>query len=278
MLILIHSETNKSTIAQNLGRSEYSYYFVLKEYRPVLERLGRVVEITDPDEQVDRLYLEALGRGEECVFLSFSPPHRTPMHYACPTIPVMAWEFSTIPNEVWCNEPRHDWRTVLRAAGGAITHSSYTVNAVRDAMGADYPVSAIPAPVWDRFAERRQQHQPQSLAHPIKLKMKGSLVDSRQLDLRAFGPPHLRQGKGIDFDAPVRERELVLDGVVYTSVFNPGDGRKNWEDMLSAFCVSFREVEDATLVLKLTYHDAEEALTDILHHLYKNQPYAAGSS
>ena len=54
MLILIYSETNQRTIAQNLGRSEYSYYFVLKEYRPVLERLGTVVEVTDPDEEVDR--------------------------------------------------------------------------------------------------------------------------------------------------------------------------------------------------------------------------------
>jgi glycosyltransferase involved in cell wall biosynthesis len=43
--------------------------------------------------------------------------------------------------------------------------------------------------------------------------------------------------------------------------------------MLSAFCVTFREVEDATLVFKLTHHDAEEALADILHHLYKNQSY-----
>jgi glycosyltransferase involved in cell wall biosynthesis len=273
MLILIHSETNKSTIAQNLGRSEYSYYFVLKEYRPVLERLGTVVEITDPDEQVDRLYRECLARGEVCVFLSFSPPHRTPVHYACPTIPVFAWEFSTIPNESWYGEPRNDWRVVLRAAGAAITHSSYTVKAVRDAMGADYPISAIPAPVWDRFAARGQQLERQPQAHQVKLKLKGLLVDSRQLDLRAFGPAHLRKGRAINFQAPIQEHELVLDGVVYTSVFNPGDGRKNWEDMLSAFCVSFREVEDATLVLKLTHHDAEEALSDILHHLYKNQPY-----
>lgn len=43
--------------------------------------------------------------------------------------------------------------------------------------------------------------------------------------------------------------------------------------MISAFCATFRDNEDATLVLKLTHHDAEEALTDILHHLYKNQSY-----
>ncbi|BAP25365.1 hypothetical protein NCGM1900_6311 [Pseudomonas aeruginosa] len=38
MLIIIHSETNKTTIRQNLGRPEYSYYFVLKEFRPLLEQ------------------------------------------------------------------------------------------------------------------------------------------------------------------------------------------------------------------------------------------------
>lgn len=273
MLIIIHSETNQHTIAQNLGRSEYSYYFVLKEYRPVLERLGRVVEVLDPQVEVDALYLECLSRGEPCVFLSFSPPHRTPVHLACPTLPVFAWEFSTIPNEPFAGEPRNDWRTVLAACGAAITHSSYTVNAVREAMADDYPIIAVPAPVWDRFAARGSQLQEQTTTEPLRLTIKGLVADSRTLDLNAFGPAHLRSGAGIDYTAPVTEQELLLDGVVYTSVFNPGDGRKNWEDMLSAFCVSFRDVEDATLVLKLTHHDAEEALSDILHHLYKNQSY-----
>lgn len=273
MLILIHSETNQHTITRNLGRSEYSYYFVLKEYRPVLERLGRVVEVSDPQTEVDALYLDALSRGEDCVFLSFSPPHRTPVGFACPTLPVFAWEFSTIPNEPFAGEPRNDWRNVLRATGAAITHSSYTVNAVREAMGAEYPIVAVPAPVWDRFSARGAQLQRQSTASQVRLTIKGLVADSRELDLRAFGPAHLRAGEGIDFAAAPREYELVLDGVIYTSVFNPGDGRKNWEDMLSAFCVTFREQEDATLVLKLTHHDAEEALTDILHHLYKNQSY-----
>ncbi|MFJ4193757.1 glycosyltransferase [Pseudomonas sp. NPDC089534] len=273
MLIIIHSETNRHTIAQNLGRSEYSYYFVLKEYRPVLERLGRVIEVTDPAREVDALYLECLGRGEPCVFLSFSPPHRTPVHLACPTLPVFAWEFSTIPNEPFAGEPRNDWRTVLAACGAAITHSSYTVDAVRQAMDPGYPIVAVPAPVWDRFAERGAQLSREPLAGAVQLKIKGLVADSRRLALDAFGPVHLRRGKGIDFAAPVAEQTLTLDGVVYTSVFNPGDGRKNWEDMLSAFCVTFRDTEDATLVLKLTHHDAEEALGDILHHLYKNQPY-----
>ncbi|MDO5690949.1 MAG: glycosyltransferase [Pseudomonadota bacterium] len=48
---------------------------------------------------------------------------------------------------------------------------------------------------------------------------------------------------------------LVLNGVVYTAVLNPNDGRKNWEDMLSAFCWTFRDVEDATLLIKASQHD-----------------------
>lgn len=68
MLIIIHSETNKSNIQQNLGRPEYSYYFVLKEFRPVLERIGQVIEVSNPDELVDRLYFDSQSRGEDCVF------------------------------------------------------------------------------------------------------------------------------------------------------------------------------------------------------------------
>ena len=66
-------------------------------------------------------------------------------------------EFSTLPSETWHGEPRHDWRHVLRHSGRAITHSSFTVDVVRAAMGRDYPVLSVPAPVWDRFANRASQ-------------------------------------------------------------------------------------------------------------------------
>jgi len=46
-------------------------------------------------------------------------------------------------------------------------------------------------------------------------------------------------------------RELELSGAVYTSVFDPDDGRKNWEDMVTAFCWAFRDQQDATLILKM---------------------------
>ena len=44
---------------------------------------------------------------------------------------------------------------------------------------------------------------------------------------------------------------LTLSGLVYTSVFNLGDFRKNYLDMLSAYLTAHRDRPDATLVLKL---------------------------
>jgi len=52
-----------------------------------------------------------------------------------------------------------------------------------------------------------------------------------------------------------RRPHLDLSGVVYTSIFNPGDGRKNWDDLLTAFVWALRDCDDATLLVKLVTKD-----------------------
>ena len=166
MLIIIHSETNQHTIAaEPWAARSTAITSCSRSTDPVLERLGRVVEVSDPQTEVDALYMDCLCRGEACVFLSFSPPHRTPVNFACPTLPVFAWEFSTIPNEAFAGDPLNDWRTVLRASGAAITHSSYTVNAVREAMGADYPDHRGTGPGMGPFFRARRPLATSALGH-----------------------------------------------------------------------------------------------------------------
>ena len=99
MIFYVYSKLNKDTIAYNLGEPEYSYYFVLQEFLPVLKEFGEVVFINDPETEVDPLFTEALERGVLSYFLSFTPPHLTQTGLKCPTIPIFAWEFSSIPNE-----------------------------------------------------------------------------------------------------------------------------------------------------------------------------------
>lgn len=53
-------------------------------------------------------------------------------------------------------------------------------------------------------------------------------------------------------------RPLSISGLVYTSIFNLSDRRKNVEDMLSAFLLAFQDRPDVTLVLKLATNPVRE--------------------
>ncbi len=52
---------------------------------------------------------------------------------------------------------------------------------------------------------------------------------------------------------------LTLSGVVYTTILNPFDARKNWRDLLSGYLLALRDREDATLVVKLVVSAEWEA-------------------
>jgi hypothetical protein len=267
MIIITYSETFTAMVKKRIGESEYSYYFVWKEYRPILDRMGIVVTVGDPENEVDAIYRSAAAHGESCVFLSFTPPHQTLIDLECPTIPVFAWEFETLPTEIWDHEPRNDWRNVLGPLGRAITHSEFAAHTVKGSMGDDYPIAAIPAPVWDRFDALRRRIPQSPICQGVALEVVGTVVDTAdpQLDLPtrmlppATGP-----------DAPAR---IHLEGVVYASVFNPQDGRKNWHDMLCAFCTTFRDDADATLIFKLTHHDVAKAFEHMLNILDRLTPF-----
>lgn len=362
MKILVYSATNAATIRTNLGAPEYSYYFVLKEFLPALRELGEVVVIDDPAEQVDPIYHECRQRGEGCVFLSFSPPHKTLNTLECPTVPVFAWEFDTIPDEIWLNDAEQDWSFMLRQFGQAITHSRSTIDAVRKKVPPSYPMLSVPSPVWDAFDGLRRL---KDLRGAGRINGKGVVFDTAKLNLQQFlqaDPEHwhllfkgepapgvvgepespipavetqtetpvypppenladclrvtrryagawyqmavadllperlkclvrrLRGHKEIApgplpeavvavpepmAEDPFPQRALFtpaafsveLSGVVFSTVFNPYDGRKNWPDLLSAFCSAFADKPDAVLVFKLTHREFCSAMTEMLRFL-----------
>lgn len=366
MKILIYSETTAATIKTNLGLPEYSYYFVLKEFLPALRELGEVVIVEQPAQEVDAIYAQCLAANEPCVFLAFAPPNKTPIHLRCPTVSVFAWEFDSIPNECWLNDPSQDWGYMLRQQGQAITHSAFTVATVHEVLGARYPVISVPAPVWDHFADIRSSAQWNPTAVRSFQLAKGVVLDSRAIDLadylyadpdkvheKTYGryglepvateapepieakveaavvddeasaalarpdlrgwlritlryliewyrlvlcdalPGFLQCVLGVRRSEPeamvpvsLPEREAAdstgkeesteidplapsshcveLEGVVFTTVFNPYDGRKNWQDLLTAFCIALRDKPDATLIFKLTHREYHSAVTAML--------------
>jgi hypothetical protein len=72
---------------------------------------------------------------------------------------------------------------------------------------------------------------------------------------------------------PVMRIRTRLHGVVYTAVLAPAAGRKNWEDLITAFCWTFRDTDEATLVLKLTGTDLAHQHIRLLMLLTKLSPF-----
>lgn len=276
MVIVVYSETNAALVEQKLGASEYSYYFVLKAFLPVLQELGHIVTVTDPGREVHAIHRRALQDGDDCIFLSFSPPHRTPLGLACPTIPVIAWEYDTIPNETWYGQRQQDWRFVLNQFGRAITLSSFSAEAIRSAMGTDFPVASIPAPIYNRFEALPAEPKESAGSSRLQLTIPGRIVDTRAAEPSNFSPQGRRVGDALpsrESTEPSKPVSLELDGVIYLAVLNPEDYRKNHFDLLGGFCWAFREVDDATLVLKLSHHDADVSISNLMEYIHRLSPF-----
>lgn len=64
-----------------------------------------------------------------------------------------------------------------------------------------------------------------------------------------------------------------LSGVVYTSVFDPSDDRKNWIDMLTAFVFAFRSKGDATLLLTMNNPSLLSFLGTFHQYLQRLAPF-----
>lgn len=66
---------------------------------------------------------------------------------------------------------------------------------------------------------------------------------------------------------------MRLGGIVYTSVLNPADGRKNWLDIITAYCWAFRDNPDVTLVLKMIKGDSQSYRHELFITLAQLAPF-----
>jgi len=179
MIFLVYCSLDDDSISTSLGAADYSYYFVLKRFIPLLQRHGQVVTLQQP--ATDAVIASYLDR-DSCIYLSFTPPDKLAAITLCPAVPVFAWEYSTIPDETF-GHPEDDWVADLRACSRAITHSRFAVDVVRAQLGQDYDIVSIPAPLWDdcaRLREARAQQQPRGLDG---LDLNCTIIDSASYEL-----------------------------------------------------------------------------------------------
>ena len=179
MKILVYCPLNRDNIETSLGTADYSYFFVMQRFLPLLAEIGDVEVLAEPpgDELV-----AGYQQADKVIYFAFTPPDKALGPTLCPVVPVFAWEYSTIPDEAF-KYPRDNWVEDLHATGQAITHSSFAAQVVREQLGQDYEIAAIPAPLWDACEELRQQRGNTSPRGLDGLALNCKVIDSNNYDI-----------------------------------------------------------------------------------------------
>ena len=177
---ILYSHFTEDVIQDHLGEPDAGYCFVLRAFRRVLRDLGSVNIVRDPETEVGPITEECRARREFCVFLPFAPPPKTTLDLECPTVPVIAWGFSTIPDETWDDDARNDWRLALAKVGRVITLSRYSAHVFAGAMGADFMIAVVPAPIRNRMSDAFPS---EPVTAGLEIEAAGRILDTAAMQL-----------------------------------------------------------------------------------------------
>jgi glycosyltransferase involved in cell wall biosynthesis len=303
--LLVTSVYQRSTLVQNFGAEAYSYRIVYQAFADLLSRWGQVLEIEQPATALQPTVDAIRSAGQSPLHLSFLPLHLMPFTGESADVSVLAWEYPDIPDEDLDGE-QHNWVKMAKRTAGIITHTNFSRDAFLRARVSTpvhvvpVPIRAACFELGERDARRviRLECPCYVLHHPQPIPRSSApsgVVSKRWRHLIREGGRQVyratlkrclprsvhttmaaafetmremkRQLHLSQSDVLIAPRPFVdLSGVVYTSIFNPFDGRKNWVDLLTGFLIALADRADATLVLKLVISKtrAEAALREIL--------------
>ena len=234
--LVVSTVAAEGEIAARIGSASYSYYYVYQAFATLLERWG------GPRVHLAFVPLDAFQPAEDA-----------------PNVAFPFWDFPDVLDE---------WAQTAGTLDLLLTSSEFTRDAfVRAGVRAPIRIVRVPArPEWLALPPwQPAQHSvvdapcyvvpstpaspaPASRAKAFYQRHVRSRFSRRSAEaLRAAAATWL---EGAAVDCP-EASELELSGIVYTTVFNPFDQRKNWPDLVSAYLFALRDCDDATLVLNL---------------------------
>jgi len=286
-VLLVSSVFADAEVPTALGRDAYSYHFVYRAFRTLLQRLGRIEEIDRPESRLDYAGDRARRAGHTAIHLGFQPLQLVYLSSLVPNVAVPFWEFPDIPDEDIDGNPRHNWARVAAHLDGIICASAFTRAAFVKA-GVRTPIHVVPVPIRDEYfalsawtpTERAQlaapvhllaprrspgiepppwdAQQPRDAVAAVHAMGQGLLratlprwLDHRVGQLGQALRRRLREAPAHPMDTIASRTLLESSPIVYTSFVNPFDQRKNWGDLLSAFLLALRDHDDALLIIKL---------------------------
>jgi len=255
----------KRGIAARMGSASYSYYYVYEAFAPLLERWASVIlsradgEGSPADVRTGFLAVDA-ARNDTDVHLGFVPLDTFQRMPGVPNVAFPFWDFPDVLDE---------WARTAGTLDLLLTSSEFTRDAfVRAGVRTPIRIVRVPArPAWLALPPWQPAQRvvvdcpcyvvPSAPARPAPLFSRAKAFYQRHVRprLSARSTDTLRAAAYAWRDSAAADcpatAQLELSGIVYTTVFNPFDQRKNWPDLVSAFLFALRDRDDATLVVKL---------------------------
>ena len=267
---------------RNMGAAGYSYEFVLRAIRPLLEKLGTVVRVPNTARDLAEAVRAFKDRGLVPVHLGFLPYQDFLFVPGVAHVVMPMWEFPDVPREAWKGNRQYNWPETANRADLSLVSGPFLEGALRRA-GVTKPLRIVPVPVPDGYFDI----PPWDPAETTRLECPAYVFGPCEEAVAQSGKPGSATGlwEGARWTAStamawtlgrrrydhlaravkrwMRKRVLpyplanglTLSGVVYTSVLNPNDRRKNWQGLIRAFLTALGDQPDATLVLKLATDD-----------------------
>jgi glycosyltransferase involved in cell wall biosynthesis len=299
--VVLTSYRTGATRGRDLGVPGYSYDLVARLFSPLLARWGEVIPVARDGDAVEAAVQAARGRGLDPIHVGFLPCQDMVFARSAPNVIVPAWEFPDVPDEAFEGNPQNNWVATANRCDLAIVGGQFTVDSFRRA-GIRAPIRVVPVPTlpeyfrvprWSAEAITRigcpayvfpnpdvspQElwDAPDSVGQAEKPDLPTRRAWLERLELIA--PPLLTQAARFlaqrwsadrwrSYVRRCRRENLELSGIVYTCIFNPHDGRKNYQDLLTGFVSALHDRPDATLVLKLV--TAERLMIDRVLDFYR---------
>jgi len=273
--LVVSTIADEQETPMRMGSASYSYYYVYQAFAPLLRRYGTVVETVRPEERLDELVRAGTGEGARPTHLGFLPLdafHRTSL---APNVAFPFWDFPDLPSSPLGGKVHNNWAAIANELDLILTSSEFTRDTFVRA-GVRTPIAVVPVPVRQSYLDAppfdaNQRTTIDCRAHmlmPVRSGVRGAsratdlyhrylrprlsrrATDTVSVAAHAFSAlrGELRELRTIDCESST---SFELSGIVHTTVLNPFDQRKNWQDLLTAYLFALADCDDATLVMKL---------------------------
>lgn len=302
--ILTTSSFTSAEMPHRCGDDCYSYYYVQRAFVPLLRQWAEVREVEQGASRLDEAVSAARLQPSAPLHLSFLPPQYMPLADDAANVAFPFWEYPDVPHYDVAGNPRYNWLRLTQRVDAMVTACEFT-RAAFERAGAQVPTHVVPVPIADGYFALPDWQPDQTVALdcgcyllpqpevPLRTVSTVARTAARRTRQHCLGvyrrrvrpylpvAVHRRLASGSRGLVPAGDSEmpeafpiafapsdrLELSGVVYVSILNPFDIRKDWQSLLKRFLQALGDRGDATLVIKLALSRTmrQEGLHHVLH-------------